>query len=131
MGTVKQLIGERRQTIEYICLVVSAIPSVQSLIMKQRCFLQKITSHADFNLTPLRKALDLAIAVNSTMGAYYQRTLAPINVQLMRSMMTCRRGKEELQTLTRFVTYRLITPKLVEHPLYTKPSQFISTIITE
>ncbi len=78
------------ETPEDICLVESAIPSVQSLILKrQRCFLQKITSRAEFNLTPPRKALDLAIAVNSPMGAYYHNgCILPRepNDQLMRSI---------------------------------------------
>ncbi len=71
MGTVEQLLGVWRQTPEDICLVESAIPSVQSLMLKQqRCFLQKIISRVDFRLTSLRKALDLAISTKSPMGVF-------------------------------------------------------------
>ncbi len=70
---------------------------------------------ADFNFTPPRKALGLAIAAKSPMGAYYQENLSPDNcsVDAIHYYIQARKGRIVNTDTTRFVTYGLINSKLV------------------
>ena len=122
MSTIKQLLGVRSQTSNDLTLMELELPSLSALVKKrQRNFFCKYTNRSDYNMTPMKRALDIAIACRSPMSKYFTRNILteenstdPIHEDINQRRITIQTSGH-----TRMSTYICMNPNLTISNVYT------------
>ena len=121
MSTVKQLLGVRSQTSNDLALMELELPSLHAIVKKrQRDFFCKYSNHSDYSMTPLKRALDIAISCRSPMSKYFAVNICtegdtqdPVHVDINQ-----RRHTIQDSDGTRMRTYVCMNPSLEISSVY-------------
>lgn len=125
MGAIKCLLGVRKTTPNYPCLLEAGFPPLDALIKhRQHCFYTKIYSERDgMSDDPLMFVLGLTQRFNSKTFEYIQNLIS--HDSYIPQQFDRLRNTVAASSRTKLSLYHLINPMGVVHSIYTRRRDFI------
>ncbi len=124
LGSIKELLGVRTQTLNDTVCAESKLLPIQAFVKKRQVdFLKKVRSRPDFETSPLKFIMDLAVQCRSPMGKYLielDKLHGDPDTLFYREL----RNRLESASSARASTYRDINSDFSVHPMY-QPNHYI------